>query len=182
MKRIMLGVLVVFAAFSTVFFTSCESDPCDQITCAYSGTCQDGKCKCQVGYEGIHCETIMRDKFLGIWNVNEDGSLSGKSQYVASIEKGDVINQVKLFNVQNIPMFKISPVIATVKNDTITIPMQTMPDNTKIQGWGHIAKTNALDQHYYQHAVLTFYYEITNPLGQINKYGFPDGDASIWSK
>lgn len=39
------------------------------VTCAYSGACENGLCKCQIGYEGDHCETIVRDKFKGVYSV-----------------------------------------------------------------------------------------------------------------
>jgi hypothetical protein len=189
MKNIILTSLAVFALFSAALLTGCNDDPCKIISCANSGTCVDGTCKCPLGYEGIHCETIMRDKFIkdgGIWNVNEDGTLSPITQYAASMEAGDKVNQVKIYNVQNNIPFNKTPVIGTVKNDTITIPLQTITsvDGTaKIEGWGFIKGTNPLDQHYYQHATVKFYYVITNSIGQVNKYGYPDeGVPSIWSK
>ncbi len=183
MKSVLYTIITI--CFTATFFTGCKDKPCDLVTCAYSGVCEDGKCRCQVGYEGTLCETVMRDKFLGIWNIQEDGSLSPKSQYVASIEKGDAINQVKIYNIQNVPAFKTVPAVATIKHDTITIPFQTMPDGTKIEGWGFIKSTNSLDQHYYQHAVLNLYYQTINPIGQVNKYSYGsplEGDVSQWNK
>jgi hypothetical protein len=183
MKNIILTAITVITLFTISVMTGCKNDPCKITTCAFGGVCADGLCKCQVGYEGLHCETIMRDKFIGIWNVNEDGTLSSQSQYAAEIKAGDFINQVKILNVQNAMPFKVSPVIGSVKNDTITIANQTFADGSKIEGWGYIKGTNSLTQHYYQHATLQFYYVITNPIGQKNKYGYPDeGVPSIWSK
>jgi hypothetical protein len=161
---------------------SCKNEPCDVVRCANNGVCNDGVCACPVGYEGQHCETAMRDKFIGIWNVNEDGSLSSQAQYSTSIEKGNKINEVKIYNVQNANPFKANAVTGVVKNDTLTIPFQVMPDNSKISGWGFIKGTNSLNQHYYQHATVTLYYEVTNPIGQVNKYGTTEGVPSIWSK
>jgi hypothetical protein len=189
MKNIFLTSLTVLGFFSAVFVSSCKNNPCDIVSCAHSGTCDNGLCKCPAGYEGLHCETVMRDKFTGqdgvtggIWNVNEDGSLSSQVQYATSIKPGAVVNEVLLNNVQNTEPFKSNPVKAIVFNDTITIPLQTFTDGSKIVGWGFIKDTNPLTQHYYQHAVVTFYYDITNSLGQINKYGLTGGIPSIWSK
>jgi hypothetical protein len=189
MKNILITSITVLAFFTIAIVTGCKDKPCDVITCAHSGTCVDGLCACPVGYEGLHCETIMRDKFVGedgivggIWNVNEDGSLSPKTQYSTIIKPGTFINQVLLYNVQNVEPFKSTPVTATILHDTITIPLQTASDGSKIVGWGFIKSTNVLDQHYYQHATVTFYYDITNKLGQVNKYGLTDGIPSIWSK
>jgi hypothetical protein len=183
MKNIILTSIAVITFFTISMVTGCKNDPCKNITCAFSGVCADGLCKCQVGYEGLHCETVMRDKFLGIWSVKEDGTLSSQAQYSAEIKEGDFVNTVKILNVQNTIPFKTTPVIGTIKNDTITIAPQSFANGVKIEGWGFVKGTNPLDQHYYQHATVNFYYAITNSLGQINKYGYPDdGVPSIWSK
>jgi hypothetical protein len=170
--------------FATVFLVSCEDDPCKGIVCAYSGTCVEGGCKCQVGYEGVHCETVMRDKFVGIWNVNEDGTLSSFDQYPSYIEAHSSlkVNEVWLRNLQN----KISePVVATVLGDSITIPKQVVQGNT-VEGFGRIVSTNGLDQHYYQHATIELWYYVIDAQGLRNEYGFPqdgdDGTLSKWAK
>ncbi len=182
MKKIIITILSVIGCFTLSFLQSCKSDPCDITACAFSGVCDKGLCKCQIGYEGTHCETVMRDKFLGIWTVNEDGSLSPQAQYVTSIEAGNNINEVKIYNVQNSLPFKTETVLGIVKNDTITLPLQTKSDGSTIQGWGFIKGTNPLNQHYYQHALVTFYYEIVNKQGLKNIYGTTEGAPSIWSK
>jgi hypothetical protein len=74
-------------------------------------------------------------------------------------------------------------VIGLVKNDSITIAQQYYPDGSIIQGYGYIKAINTLDDHYYKHAVVSMHYAVTNPAGQINKFGFPDdGEASVWTK
>jgi hypothetical protein len=182
MKKIIITALSVFACFGTMLISSCKYEPCEKVVCAYSGVCEEGLCKCQIGYEGIHCETVMRDKFIGSWQVNEDGTLSGAAQYTTSIEAGNNINEVKIFNIQNVTTWKSTPLKGYVKGDTITLDETPAADGSKVTGWGFIKGTNPLDQHYYQHAVVTFYYAITNSLGQVNKYGIGEGIPSNWSK
>tara|TARA_R110002072_G_scaffold251448_6_gene410287 strand:- start:100 stop:576 length:477 start_codon:yes stop_codon:yes gene_type:complete len=73
MKTIRLTLSAVLFAISTVTFTACESDPCDEISCNNNGTCIDGDCLCDDWYEGSNCNTEARTKFYG----NFVGTLSG---------------------------------------------------------------------------------------------------------
>jgi hypothetical protein len=182
MKKTLLSTLLFCCTAILFAMYSCKPDVCKDVVCAHSGTCVLGKCACQVGYEGLHCETLMRDKFIGDWQVQEDGTLSAAALYPTSIEAGAVVNQVKIHNLQN---GFTAPVIATVKADTITIATQSVAHgatNSTVVGYGFIKGTNPLDQHYYQHATVTFYYVITNSIGQVNEYGSGGSLPSNWSK
>lgn len=113
--------------------------------------------------------------------MNEDGSLSSPAQFTASIENGPTINQVVIKNFQNV--FKSENVIGTAYKDTLTIPLQTMSDGSQIEGWATIVDTNPLNQHYYQHAVMTMYFKVTSTLGSVNHYGTGGGSGpSLWAK
>ncbi len=180
MKRILFTALTTMLVFTAVLFEACKRDKCEQVSCAYGGTCKDGNCLCQLGYEGEHCETITRDKFKGQWNVNEDGSLSSPSQFTASIENGPVINQVVIKNFQN--FYKSESIIGIAYKDTLTIPSQTMSDGSKVEGSAFIVDTNPLNQHYYQHAVMTMNFKVTSSTGQINYYGASGAGPSLWAK
>jgi hypothetical protein len=179
MKKVILAALTTLSVFFAVVLNSCEPDKCKHVNCAYSGTCKDGACVCQTGYEGEHCETITRSKFKGIYNVNEDGTLSSAAQYTISIEDGDQINKVVIKNFQN--NFTES-VVGHVYLDTLTIYPQTLSNGKTVEGWAYITDTNPLNQHYYQHAVMSVYYKVTNSIGQVDEYGQNGAGPSIWSK
>jgi hypothetical protein len=182
MKRIIITALSTLTLFFAFVFNACTPDKCKHVSCAYGGTCKDGTCLCQTGYEGEHCETVTRDKFKGIYNVNEDGALSSAAQYSVSIENGPKINEVLIKNVQN--LLQESVATGTVYKDTLTIPLQNFANNTKtIEGWAYLTDTNPLNQHYYQHAIATVYYKITTiATGQIDEFGGNGSGPSIWSK
>ncbi|MBL7765696.1 MAG: hypothetical protein JNJ58_06365 [Chitinophagaceae bacterium] len=179
MKNLLLTAITTLLVFTATVFNACKPDQCKHVSCAYSGTCKDGACICQVGYEGEHCETVTRDKFKGIWNINEDGTLSGAAQYTVSMENGSKINEVIIKNFQN---NFTEDVRGVAYRDTLTIPQQSFTNGSTIEGWATIVDTNPLNQHYYQHAVMTVYYKVTNSLGQINEYGSGGAGPSIWSK
>lgn len=53
-----------------VTFQACKDDEgmvplCDRIECYNGATCKDGRCRCELGYEGNTCEELTRDKYLG---------------------------------------------------------------------------------------------------------------------
>lgn len=180
MKNIIITSVVTLLTFVSVTFYSCKPDKCKQVNCAYSGVCKEGACVCQTGYEGEHCETITRDKFKGIWNVKEDGTVSSVAEYTLSMEKGDKINEVVIKNLQN--YLADVKVWGVTYKDTLTIPYQTLSNGYTIEGWGYIVDTNPLNQHYYQHAILTVYYKVTDLLGVVNEYGSGGSQPSVWMK
>lgn len=61
--------LIYFFALlgSMVFFApACgDSDPCKDVDCGVNGTCFEGVCVCNVGYEGAGCADEWATKFLG---------------------------------------------------------------------------------------------------------------------
>jgi hypothetical protein len=74
-------------------------------------------------------------------------------------------------------------VLAVAYKDTLTIPLQVMADGSKVEGWATITDTNPLNQHYYQHAVMTMYYKVTSSDGlQVNQYGYGGSGPSLWAK
>jgi len=133
-KTIMLSALGAIAAFATVTYSSCKSDPCKAIVCANGGVCNDGSCTCPSGYEGTQCETVMRDKFKGVFVVLEKGSVSNTAQYSVSVEPGTAVTDIKIKNFGN--RFT-DPVEAYVKGDTLYIPQKTYDNGRwEVQGIG----------------------------------------------
>lgn len=180
MKNIIITLLSTLGLFAAVTFNACKKDKCKHVSCAYSGTCKDGKCACQIGYEGEHCETITRDKFKGIYDVNEDGTITGPAQYAISIESGDKIDRVFIKNFQN---NFTENLVGVCFRDTLRIYPQVFSDGRSVEGWATIQDTNPLNQHYYQNAILTFYYKVTDPnLGFINEFGTGGSGPSVWTK
>jgi hypothetical protein len=58
-------------------FSSCESDPCEDVTCVNGTLTEVGDnctCECADGYEGADCATVSRGKFLGANNATTSWS------------------------------------------------------------------------------------------------------------
>ena len=73
-KYSLITAIAFFGITSTVLFSSCEQDSCLDLNCKNGGSCADGFCRCQTGYEGTECEILAGIKFVGrfIGNVKCD--------------------------------------------------------------------------------------------------------------
>jgi hypothetical protein len=155
MKKSLLSFLAGAAIFA-VSLSSCTSDPCKDVNCGTNGTCVEGTCSCDAGYEGTNCGTEVRTKFLGTYTVAEDCSASAASSYIAtitadatSIQKVKITNFWGLFNGQ---------VSATVEGNNISIARQAPDsDGYYVVGTGVIAGT-----------VITWNYTVTDETDPAN--------------
>lgn len=150
----------------------CEKkiDPCINIVCQNGGTCQDGKCHCPRGYEGVNCELLSNEKFLGIWHVNETGTISGSNQYDVTI---NAVTQITNLRISNFYNSFTSPVDISLNADSLFIPRQLV-NGFEVEGWGYI---NAA------HNTIIFRYDVTDMSnGFTDRIGFTAGQASVWTK
>ncbi|MGB0918350.1 MAG: calcium-binding EGF-like domain-containing protein, partial [Flavobacteriales bacterium] len=87
MKNRILQILGV-AAVATIGMVSCTTDECKDVNCGDNGTCVEGDCVCDLGYEGTNCETLVNAAFVGSFNVNEACSQSTDT-YAVTISATD---------------------------------------------------------------------------------------------
>lgn len=153
---------------------NCEIDACSTLACANGGTCYEGSCICPVGYEGTQCETESRTKFIGIWFVTEDGTSGNPSQYIASVQPDAVVNTVHVLNLHN---SFVSPVVATIVRDTLTIPLQTV-NNFTVEGRGTIQD----DPNSGNSGRMTLRYRVKDQNGNTDDFGLDTGAPSIWNR
>lgn len=125
MKTRIIQLLSV-AAIATIGMVSCETDPCNDVTCNNGGLCVDGDCVCATGYEGTDCSTLVRAKYLGSKNVNETCSQSTDS-YAVTISAGATDTEVTISNLYDAGFVVTGTVNA---NGGITINNQTFGTGT----------------------------------------------------
>lgn len=83
-RLVYLCTLLLSASF---FITSCgDSDPCKDVDCGANGTCFEGSCVCNQGYEGSNCDTEWSAKFVGNY-AGEDVCNTGTFEYDMSITR-----------------------------------------------------------------------------------------------
>src|SRR5579872_3463402 len=63
-RYVVLAAIATLGIFSAVLYSSCNKNKCQGVVCQHLGSCDGGTCFCITGYEGAHCEQLMRDKFL----------------------------------------------------------------------------------------------------------------------
>lgn len=79
-RTILLTGVLTMGVFSTVIYSSCsKKDKCDDIVCKNGGSCNDGVCKCPLGYEGVNCETASAAKFAGLWGATDNCNISNRT-------------------------------------------------------------------------------------------------------
>ncbi len=64
-KHSLITAFAFFGISTTVLYTSCEKDSCNDLVCRNGGSCAEGFCRCPTGYEGTECESMAADKFVG---------------------------------------------------------------------------------------------------------------------
>ncbi|MCC6185677.1 MAG: calcium-binding EGF-like domain-containing protein [Chitinophagaceae bacterium] len=180
-KLILLSALGAVSILSTVSLSSCKRDKCKTVACQNASTCNEetGGCECAPGFEGTMCEVITRNKYVGDWSVDESGTISPRTNYLIAIENslipGATPADVQITNMNNATFGRVN---ATVKNDTITIPLQTI-DNKKIEGIGFLQN----DTYYGLHGAITLRYKITYlESGNVNDFGFVIGQPAALHK
>ncbi len=68
MRLLLLASTLVAICLAAVTYTACNKDKCHNVLCLNKGTCNGGICECPVGYEGLRCDTLSRDKFVFTYN------------------------------------------------------------------------------------------------------------------
>ena len=67
-RLVLITSFLMIACFYAITYTACKKDACHNVVCLNLGTCDGGNCKCPVGYEGLRCDTLSRDKFVFTYN------------------------------------------------------------------------------------------------------------------
>lgn len=147
MKNLINLFLLFSSVFAMSFFTmSCNNDPCKDKVCGTQGTCKEGVCECNTGYEqdssGL-CNLAWAKKFIGDYKLTETCS-SGSDNYSCKITPSNQgPNKIVLGNLYN----QNIPVVANVTSSTeFTIPNSTTFGTGTISGTGKYNKTgNSLE-------------------------------------
>ena len=163
MSKKLFFLPILFGALA-LFMTSCgDTDPCKDVDCGANGTCFEGDCVCDVGYEqdaaGM-CSVRTVDKFAHTYTADEDCSLSAASTYIVTIQEVS-LNQVRIINVWD--LFGNAVTANIEGTDKLTIPRQE-PDGDKffVTGSGTLTVNGA------GKSVITMNYTVTDETDPAN--------------
>ena len=127
MKKLKLtNVLAMFIMLFGLMITqnSCK-DPCKDVECKNSGTCDEGVCSCVEGYEGDDCGTEVRAKFLGTFSVS-DACDPGSSYTSVISSSSTAVDRVLITNVLGVSLGGTA--YANAAGTTLTLPSQQVTD------------------------------------------------------
>jgi hypothetical protein len=177
-KTILISALFSLTALVSIAYLSCNRDLCKTIICQNGGVCNGGNCTCALGYEGSNCATRSRDKFTGVWTINEKGSNTNADQYRTTIDTGAIVTDLIITNFHN---FGTVPVTASVVGDTMFIYTQCH-EGKYVDGIGVITPNTT----YGQYDFMLVYYEVIDSVtGTVTDFGLNYGDGSLpsnWNK
>jgi hypothetical protein len=129
----LLGALLMFAP-------GC-GDKCEKKDCG-NGTCLDGTCDCEAGYEydaDGSCKVEARAKILGELSTTEQCSTDPNPQpYTITISAGSTVTDVLIYNFY--ASYPSTPVKATLSGTTLTIAKQkpVASETISVEGSGTI--------------------------------------------
>jgi hypothetical protein len=143
LRSIIIGCIAACAAFASTLYISCTKESCSTV-CANGGTCNGALCICPTGYEGSNCQITSRNKFLGVWDTHEKGTITSTriNEFGITIDTNNAgsITTIRMINFYD----KYSnPILATITGNSLTIPMQIMPNYDTVSGWGTYSSSNS---------------------------------------
>jgi hypothetical protein len=66
-KPVLLTTFSFFAFVTTILYTACEKNPCNNVNCLNGGSCNNGFCRCPTGWENTQCQSKTIDRFIGTY-------------------------------------------------------------------------------------------------------------------
>lgn len=144
-KKLFLLPALLLGAF-LFFAPACgNDDACKDVDCGTTGTCFEGDCVCNVGYEkdaaGVCVDQI--DRLVGKWSTTEKCDTDPSAvPYDLTFTKSATANTVDIFNFFN--SFATSAVKATVNGNTLTIARQkpVAGGTIEVEGTGTVSVNN----------------------------------------
>jgi hypothetical protein len=180
----------VMIALLAISWLSCNKDNTPQsttvikcVSCANGGLCLNDTCRCPAGFEGLTCQTLSFQKFMGTWTVTEKGSATGAaSSYNIEIEEN--INSVTTVSITELdnPYYPSSfnAIIANINADSIFIPSQVIGSAYIVgKGFFKASTTTGLS------SKITMKYQLRDTItGITNDFGYNNSadSPSVWSQ
>ncbi len=145
----------------------------------HGGQCINDSCQCPAGYEGVSCQTATSDKIIGVWVVNEKGSISFATSYNLYITRDTLGGSSIIFDHFN--NYFENNVKATIVGDSIFIPEQTL-NNKRIIGRGKAFYKDQIGEY----GTIEMAYKVTDMATLIvNDFGYDTPsttNVSVWNR
>jgi hypothetical protein len=151
-RLILLISLLSVAVVSAITYTSCKKDACNNVVCLNQGTCDGGNCTCPVGYEGLRCDTLSRNKFVFTYNGGDTcGSIY--TQYPISLYAVST-NPLEL-TMKNFLNNPDDSAICTIQS-TDSFTFIGANNSTTYTGWGRLRNDSLLMTYSVEHDTTSY--------------------------
>ena len=135
-KPVLLTTLL-FSAFATVIIaTSCEKNPCNNVSCDNGGSCNNGVCRCPTGYENTQCQTKSVTRYLGTYagytTCNNSAQVIDSAYIYADTSNASMLNYVWVVYKSISPKVLHGYVRNNESTYTIVVPNVTATNYLKI--------------------------------------------------
>ena len=123
MKKTMQNYSLAALLLATLAFAGCK-DECKDVDCG-SGTCVEGNCVCDAGYEGTACAAAFNAKLSGTYSLSEVCDMNGFQ--TGSVVVAPVNGTINQFTIAELRGFSQDLVACTFSADftTFDIPRQS---------------------------------------------------------
>lgn len=156
--------LALFLGAVSVTFNSCtKDDPCKDVTCGDHGSCFEGSCVCDEGYElgaDAKCSAEIRAKFIGNYNCTETCVPASSGSYSMTISAGTEIKKMSISNFGDSGLNVTATLDGTDKSK-FNIDSQTLPlggTNFTLTGSGTVSASGST-------TTVNLNYAATEPTG-----------------
>jgi hypothetical protein len=151
----------------------CQFSGCFVTPCQNGGFCLADTCQCNNGFEGRFCEKLTKEKYLGAWTVNEDGSNSAPQQYDVTVTSGPSNTQIFIQNFHN---NGTTDIYAFVDHDSFIIYQQNI-GNGYVEGRGYFMNTNPAT------LKVKYYFQDFSGGGGSDDFGWQTNAApAVWNR
>jgi hypothetical protein len=151
---------LLFAAFASltclaiIIDSACNKNKCHNVLCLNRGVCNSGICTCPVGYEGVRCETLSRDKFLFTYNGHDlCGDSSKYTQY--SVYFLAVLHDSTEMVIKNFLNNLDDSVICTIQS-TDSFTFIGANNSTTFTGYGHLSNDSLHMAYHVEHDTIQY--------------------------
>ncbi len=99
----MFILATVLAFATTISLTSCNEDLCKNVDCGAHGTCKEGVCDCEAGYEtdtNGRCDLLSNQKFVGKFKQIDKAQTTADTAFCS--ETYDIVIKAVAANISKI--------------------------------------------------------------------------------
>ena len=157
LRYILLAAILIISVFSVAVYSGCNKNKCHNVLCLNQGVCDGGTCVCPVGFEGIRCGTLSRDKFIYNYNGYDSCEYHSDSagRNVYSIHLIAVLLDSSTMTLTNLMNNPADSATCTIQS-TDSFSFIGSNNSTTYNGWGKLSNDSLWLEYHVQHDTTSY--------------------------